>query len=155
MPWILPAPAAPPPTAPSTAGGFVSGVPQMDAPFRLDSHGRPVTVPQGSAEDVGACAYNLCACPQGAYVFDTQFGIPLLPFQDTPLNLAGVISQIQQYEPRAASVTATDVADIIDQSTRNVAVFVDVDTPLLAAAPPGPPAAPPGTPVNLTPPTIG
>jgi hypothetical protein len=110
---------------------IVPAAPCIDVPFRLDVNGQLVTVPAGSQEEINAQIYNVISCPQGAKLGDEDFGIPFLPGQSLPLNLAPLVAAIQDLVPAAVDVTAVEAAII---ATRPQSTHVDVTAEVTTSA---------------------
>lgn len=97
-------------------------VPTFQMPFSLLPSGRPTICDQGSTEDIASQVLNVVSCPVGANPYDPTFGRPDLEGQKIPLNLAALVSAVQQQVPDLLSLDA-------EQSYDLVAAAVDIALP--------------------------
>jgi hypothetical protein len=110
MPWVI---TGGPPSSVPTGGSALSGPPQFDAPFRLDTSGHPVMVEQDSSEEIGAAVYNIVICPQGAKLNDPTFGTPSPLFGNAPLDTTAIIKAVQAREPRANATAVQETIRVV------------------------------------------
>lgn len=101
--------------------GAPINIPCFAWPFRITDQG-PAVVEHDSDEEVMGCVQAVVACPIGACPELPTFGIPDPTFQPAPPNATGVITAVQQWEPRA---TETAVVSAIDQTGGSWSIQLD------------------------------
>lgn len=104
---------------PATFSGVIPSEPHFDLPFRLSGKSF-ATVQQDSPEDVANCVECIVRTPSGFREDTEDFGLDDLTFNNQPLNLALVKSQIQRQEPRASLLVEQDVMDLVNRLTIKV-----------------------------------
>ena len=61
----------------------------------------PSECPQHSEEDIANCVFAICASELEQYLYEPEFGIPDLTFEQEPINLKPIENAILRWEPRA------------------------------------------------------
>jgi len=97
-------------------------LPHFAAPFAWTDTGAGV-LEQDTPDEIAACVFNIASCPVAFLAHDPEFGIDDLSFATLPLDIDGLVADLDRQEPRA-SITAIDSPDGLDVTSR--AVTVDV-----------------------------
>ena len=70
---------------------------------------------QDSIADVMSCVQMIASCPQGAWVDRPGYGVPSIPFSQTPIDATSYAAAVMRSEPRAIA-TAESFRDLLDPS---------------------------------------
>jgi hypothetical protein len=96
----------------------------LAAPFSFNAKGEAATVEQGSPADIVGCTLNVCVCLEGFREDLPEFGIPELPFQETPLDTTLLEEAIRRWEPEATAEAIEQAIAGARLSTREISVTV-------------------------------
>ena len=78
---------------------------------------------QDSLPDILACVQMIVACPIGAWVDQTSFGIPSPLFAQAPVQTAGITQAISRWEPRAV-LNAQESPDAVSDAVRDIQIAI-------------------------------
>ena len=104
----------------------MTDVPHFAFPLRY-VNGSAVVNEQDSIDDIADCVTAICLTQEGERDELPEFGITELTFQQQPVSLAGLLSQIATWEPRAA-LLADSNPDLVDIAIMNADINVRVAT---------------------------
>ena len=93
--------------------------PHFDLPFRLSGK-TFATVQQDSSEDIANCVECIVRTPLGAREDTDDFGLDDYTFNNQPLNLELMKSQISVQEPRASLMLSQEIEEIVSKVTIRV-----------------------------------
>jgi phage baseplate assembly protein W len=91
----------------------LADTPHFDLPFRFGPDGHPAEVEQDTVADIVNCVEAVLRTAPGDRVERPDFGSdPLVPDQQ-PLDLGGVVAQVEQFETRARMAAEQDPASVL------------------------------------------
>jgi hypothetical protein len=107
---------------------LVITLPQPDWPLRFqtmpDGSVQLADVEQSSAQDRMASAAIVTCTPKGHRDDAPNFGVTPLPFQAGLINVERLASEIAQSDPRLEDLSASEITEITDATSRTVKIDV-------------------------------
>jgi hypothetical protein len=101
---------------------LVTDLPHFQSPFGFTSAGA-IVVEQDDPEEIATCVYNIAVCPLGFLAHDPDFGVDDLTGSTIPVDTSGLLAEIGEQEPRAATI-ATESGSPFDTTLRTIALTV-------------------------------
>lgn len=99
-------------------------LPHFRFPFTITHKGEVEVVEQGTPECEASRVANVCVCEEGYREDEPEFGIPPVPFQTVPLQLAQMEAAIERWVPNAELASNEQAHDVLEQAVRIVTVEV-------------------------------
>lgn len=104
----------------------MTNVPHFAYPFRFGVGGHAATVDQDELDDIRNCVMILLRTEVGSRLDLPEYGVPQQFLKENGINVNGVLSAINRWEPRAqVAMSVSEIKDLIQYATVTVAGSTD------------------------------